>query len=85
MTRGRQNFQLPAGAAFTAWKGPLQNKQPRWTKHALEGRVHRDVTQGLDRDNVVGYKRVSSPEIFEYLDYLLRSSPSVPVAVLEIQ
>ena len=38
-SRGRQNFQLPAGEAFAAWKGPLQNRKPRWTKYAHEGCV----------------------------------------------
>ena len=26
--RGRQNFQLPAGAAFAAWKGQYKSENP---------------------------------------------------------
>ena len=62
--RGRQNFQLPAGAVFAAWKSPLQNRKLRRTKHALEGCVHRAVTKVVDLNNLVGYKKVRSQKVF---------------------
>ena len=57
--RGRQNFQLPAGAAFAAWKKGTH----------LEGAyitgVHRAAVQEVHLNNLVGYKRVRSPEVLE--------------------
>ena len=35
------------------------------------GNVHRAAVQGVDLNNLVGYKRVRSPEVFEYLDFQL--------------
>ena len=45
MGRGRQNIELPAGAAFATWNGPPQNRKSRSTKHELEGCAQRTVTQ----------------------------------------
>ena len=60
--KGRQNFQLPAGAAFAAWKKGT-HLEGAWGAY-ITG-VHRAAVQEVHLNNLVGYKRVRSPEVLE--------------------